>query len=179
MALIKQRNSKQTGFTHIEVLVSVLVLAVGILGMSSLQISSLQNSSRSVLRTQAVYLSYEILDRIRANPEAAIAAIKTSAVTMGAPTATNSCVGATCSQAQLFAFDLLEWKCALGKYASSDACTALNNSLLDLNAGLPEGDGSIAINSNNEFTITIRWQEARESTEANPAYASFELKGVL
>lgn len=161
---------------------SVLVLAVGILGMGGLQITSLQNSSRSVLRTQAVYFSYEILDRIRANPAAAIAAIQNNGVTFTAPTSNTTCVGASCNASQLFAFDLLEWKCSLGKYAAESVCTnlaATAGSLTNLQAGLPEGDGSISIDANNEYTITIRWRESKDPQTQTADWVSFQLQGVL
>ena len=172
----------QRGFTQVEVLVSVLVLAIGILGMGTLQLTSLQNSTNSVLRTQAVYLSYEILDRIRANSATAIAALKTSGVGLGAPTATESCIGANCTAAKLLAFDIIEWKCALGKYAEEDVCKdlhATSGSLMNLDSGLPSGDGSISINASNEYTITIQWQEGRSDGENAPPLTSFQLKGVL
>jgi type IV pilus assembly protein PilV len=60
---------KQTGLGLIEVLVAVLVLGIGILGVASTQIVSLQMNSQSQSRSQAVLLAEDILDRIRANPD--------------------------------------------------------------------------------------------------------------
>lgn len=171
----------EKGFTQVEVLVSVLVLAIGILGMGTLQMTSLQNSTNSVLRTQAVYFSYEILDRIRANSDAAIASIKTTSIDFGAPTNASSCINNACTAAELLSYDLIEWKCSLGKYSATDNCKTLfdgTNALVELDAGLPEGDGSISINASNEYTITIRWMEDRKDSE-NPTLTSFVLKGVL
>lgn len=57
----------QRGATLIEVLVAVLVLSFGLLGLGALQTVSLRSNSNSFFRTQAVNLSYEIIDELRAN----------------------------------------------------------------------------------------------------------------
>ncbi|AUM00879.1 type IV pilus modification protein PilV [Zoogloeaceae bacteirum Par-f-2] len=57
----------ETGFSLLEVLIAVLVLAVGLLGMAALQINALKNNQSSFQRTQAVMLSYYMLDAMRAN----------------------------------------------------------------------------------------------------------------
>lgn len=57
----------QRGFSLLEVLIAVLVLSVGLLGMAALQINALKNNQSSFQRTQAVMLSYYMLDAMRAN----------------------------------------------------------------------------------------------------------------
>jgi len=57
----------QSGFSLLEVLIAVLVLSVGLLGMAALQINALKNNLSSFQRTQAVMLSYYMLDAMRAN----------------------------------------------------------------------------------------------------------------
>ncbi|MGE4340652.1 MAG: type IV pilus modification protein PilV [Pigmentiphaga sp.] len=57
----------QGGFTLIEVLVSVLVLSIGLLGMAALQINAMKNNQSSFQRTQAIMLSYFMLDSMRTN----------------------------------------------------------------------------------------------------------------
>lgn len=61
----------QGGFTLIEVLVSVLVLLVGLLGVVGMQMLSLQENRGAYFRSQATHIGAEILDAIRANPNAA------------------------------------------------------------------------------------------------------------
>lgn len=48
-----------------EVLVAILVLSFGLLGLGALQINALKNNQSSFQRTQAVMLSYFIIDSIR------------------------------------------------------------------------------------------------------------------
>lgn len=55
------------GFTLVEVLVAWLVLSVGLLGVAALQLESLRSSRAALLRTQAVLLTTDMADRIRAN----------------------------------------------------------------------------------------------------------------
>lgn len=59
---------RQRGVGLIEVLVAVLVMAIGLLGIAALQATALRNSQSSLERSQAVVLSYAILDAMRANP---------------------------------------------------------------------------------------------------------------
>lgn len=55
------------GFTLMEVLIAVLVLAVGLLGMAGLQTQALRYNHSAYLRSQAVQLTYDMADRLRAN----------------------------------------------------------------------------------------------------------------
>lgn len=61
------------GFGLIEVLVSMLVLGVGILGMLALQLNAMKFNQTAAFRTQATFLAYDIADRMRANAPQAIA----------------------------------------------------------------------------------------------------------
>ena len=63
----------QRGVGLIEVLVASVVLSIGLLGLAALQSRSLQNNQSSVQRTQAVLLSYFMLDAMRANRGVAVA----------------------------------------------------------------------------------------------------------
>ena len=57
----------QHGVGLIEVMVAVLVLAVGMLGIAALQSITLKNASSSASRTQATLQIYSMMDIIRAN----------------------------------------------------------------------------------------------------------------
>ena len=67
---------KQTGFTLIEVLVTVIVLSIGLLGLAGLQAVALKFGSASYQRSQATVLIYDIIERMRvANPNSRLATI--------------------------------------------------------------------------------------------------------
>ncbi|MPQ71331.1 type IV pilus modification protein PilV [Pseudomonas sp. MWU12-2323] len=62
------KRHHQAGVTLIEVLVAMLVLAVGLLGAAALQLNALRYTDSSTTSTQASFIAYDLLDRIRANP---------------------------------------------------------------------------------------------------------------
>jgi len=60
-------TSNSKGFSLLEVLISVFILAIGILGLASLQLNSLKNNHSALYRTSATILAYDIIDRTRLN----------------------------------------------------------------------------------------------------------------
>jgi type IV pilus assembly protein PilV len=57
------------GFTLIEVLITMLILAVGVLGIAALQFRGLQYSHDAYLRTQVNNLAFDMAERMRLNRE--------------------------------------------------------------------------------------------------------------
>ena len=55
----------------VEVLITMLVMTVGLLGFASMQIYSLKDNQSALFRSQAVILSYDMLDLMRTNRMAA------------------------------------------------------------------------------------------------------------
>ena len=97
---------RQQGFTLIETLVSMVVLAVGMLGIAALYIEGLRSSQASVSRTVAVNLAADMADRIRANPNA-----PAGSYAGAGPGANNNCVNGPgpCLPAQLAQDDWFWW----------------------------------------------------------------------
>ena len=56
---------QQKGVSLLEVLVAILILSFGLLGLAALQTNALRNSQSSFQRSQAVMLTYFIVDAIR------------------------------------------------------------------------------------------------------------------
>jgi type IV pilus assembly protein PilV len=94
-------RTSMRGFTLLEVLVAMLVLSIGLLGLAGLMASSLKNSHSAYQRTQATWLAYDVLDRMRANRGVALAG------------GYNLGLGATPGGSGLAATDLGEWDAAL------------------------------------------------------------------
>ncbi len=151
------RRAGQGGFSLIELLVAVLVMGIGVLGVSALQMVSLQNNRMALERGEAVHLAYDIMDRIRANP-----GVDYQIGIGDGPPGAPDCVGngSNCSAAQMVAFDQAVWKCMLGEYEDDAECAALRaDDVLpdtDLLPGLPEGDGSV-VNNGGFITVTVQW----------------------
>lgn len=128
---------KQSGFTLLEILVAMLVLAIGLLGLAGLMTSSMRNNLSASHRTQATWMAYDIVDRMRAN--------RVTAVTGGYATPMGT--AAACSAAQptgtVPAQDIAAWKSQL-------ACA------------LPAGNGSIVVDTNTKVaTVLIQWNDSR------------------
>jgi type IV pilus assembly protein PilV len=154
-----------TGFTLIEVLIAMLILAVGLLGLAALQTYTLRSNLAAYNRGQATQLLYDMSDRMRANKTAAnsylIADSSTDARTANktvisspAPvspitvaTAAAACrtvANTTCDATLLSTYDLIEWNTALA-------------------ATLPLGRGCITT-ANNTFNLYVTWDDDRNGT---------------
>ncbi|SDO05414.1 type IV pilus assembly protein PilV [Pseudomonas arsenicoxydans] len=57
----------QEGMTLIEVLVALVILTVGLLGAAAIQLNALKYTDSSRMTSQASFIAYDIMDRIRAN----------------------------------------------------------------------------------------------------------------
>lgn len=121
----------QRGMTLIEVLVTLLLVSVGLLGVAALQLASLKNNQEAYVRSQASVLAGDILDRIRANA---------NAFRDGEYTVDYNEEGATGSRA---GDDITAWQAAIDATLPGGEENA---------AGKIERDGNIV-------TITIRWSE--------------------
>lgn len=63
----------QAGTSLLEVLIAVLILAIGLLGIAALQSLTLKNTQSASERSAAIIQSYAMLDMMRANRPEAIA----------------------------------------------------------------------------------------------------------
>jgi len=141
----KHDINRDTGFTLVEVLVAVVVLAIGLLGLAGLQTFTLRNNQSAYYRSQATQLAYDIADRIRANfVEAGKLANSTyKTTTPGAFTAQGDCttVTTTCTTSDMAKNDLYEWNQEL--------------------TNLPSGTGEIDVDAAGVFTVTVNWDDTR------------------
>lgn len=55
------------GLTLVEVLVTLVIISVGLLGVAALQLTTVRNNYDSFVRSQAAMLASDMLDRMRAN----------------------------------------------------------------------------------------------------------------
>ncbi len=147
----REKNNPQRrhdgGFMLLEVLIAMMIFAIGFLGLAKLQVESLRHSTHADMRSKATVLAMEIIDRMRSNRSEAMA---TSSYVTNIGEAENSvlnCIGgSSCNASQMALFDLDQWKTALS-------------------GQLPAGDGAIVQATNGDgrrvYTVTVQWDNAR------------------
>ncbi|CAI8762038.1 type IV pilus assembly protein PilV [Pseudomonas sp. IT-P74] len=64
------RQGKQNGMTLVEVLVALVILGVGLLGAAAFQLNALKYTDSARMTSQASFIAYDLMDRIRANAAA-------------------------------------------------------------------------------------------------------------
>jgi type IV pilus assembly protein PilV len=144
------------GFTIVEVLVSLVVLSMGLLGIAKLILLTARSADSAYLRSQATELAYEILDDMRANRQTAVAHGYDTSMTT-APTAAGSCIDTACSPTDLALYDVYTWKRRLG---------------VSTGGALPLGQGSITTTTTAATTtavVIVQWDdEAAQSSFGAP-----------
>ena len=148
------RPSRQRGFSLIEVLIAMLVLAIGLLGMAQMQASGLRSTHGAYLRTQATLLAGDMLDSMRANLTVARGGGYDVSYVGGAIPIPGTGLANT---------DVTAWKA-------------------NLNALLPNGDGQITTVSGlstanpSDVTVTVRWSGLRQSETGNTGVGTASTK---
>ncbi len=140
----RARACRQGGFSLLEVLVAIIILSIGLLGLAGLQASGLQANHSAYLRTQAAMLSYDIIDAMRANHDAARDGFYDRA--LGDPMPANTTT-----------------------IANQDVTLWLDN----LEASIPLGDGAITVTSTNaviNVTVTVQWDDSRAGGSGTQQY---------
>ena len=172
-------RQRQQGFSLIEVLVSVVIMSVGILGVAGLQVLSLQQNRSSLFRSEALMLGSDMLDRMRANPLENYAGFD---FLDPPPTAASNCVADSCTPAQMKAFDIALWRCSINNLDASSIPFEICGTLGVTGSPLPGGQGEIADIGDEtncsveagESCVIVRWVEI--SSAENPTYSSVTLR---
>jgi len=138
---------RQRGATLIEVLVAMLILAIGLLGLAGLQTVSVQSNQGAYYRSQATILANDIVDRMRANRVAALADRSSYSASFPTPNSNNAIAGTVAQQ------DVNGW-------------------LNDLALSLPQGTGSLSLDNSNNVTVTICWNDRRAAIKSAQAVAA-------
>jgi type IV pilus assembly protein PilV len=157
---------KMTGFSMVELLVALLILAIGLIGLAGLQVAVLRSNQTAYYRSVATELAYDIADRMRANP----LGVQEAKYNKGEQGASN-CQAGNCTPAELAGYDLARWNA-------------------DLVAKLPGGKGVVCVDSTQDigdsanpddscdgsgqvYAIKIWWNDDRSGSTTQGFLTSF------
>ncbi len=129
------KNKIQQGVTLIEAMIALLVISVGLLGIASLQITAMNQNTSSLNHSQAVWMAYNMADRIRANTNAQFLNYNGIDTSVGY---SQDCLTVNCSAAQMLVADAADWETLVGN--------------------LPAGRGTIASNADG-LLVTVMWDD--------------------
>jgi type IV pilus assembly protein PilV len=174
------KRKRQEGMSLIEVLITLIILAFGLLGIAGVLMFSNKANNSSYLKQQAVQSVYDIFDRMRTNYQAAIngnynmSNMGSNGVPTSVPAPSPLCTSTACTPSQMAAYDIWFW---------------INN---DVNK-LPNGSASITsalsgTAGNTIMTVTVQWDDspaqtalgASSSTSTNNAnFVQFSVQSQL
>ncbi|MFT7373181.1 MAG: type IV pilus assembly protein PilV [Oleiphilaceae bacterium] len=140
---------KQKGSSLIEVLVSLLVLTVGLLGVAGMQLISMKNANNAEHRYRASIIAYDMMERMRSNLPG-VSANKYSAVNVssgGSGNKKTSNCKSLCTTNKLATYDLDTWQQKISL--------------------LPSGTGKVIENATG-FEITVAWNEQNTNRDQSP-----------
>jgi type IV pilus assembly protein PilV len=138
------RPSYQSGTTMIEVLVTIIILALGLLGLAGLQSRLQMSEMEAYQRAQAIILLNDMASRIATNRKVAPTYVTGSGSPVGAG---MSCPASTASIKDV---DVGEWCNALQGAAEASG-TALMGAMVG-------GRGCIEDLGDDEYRVTVAWQ---------------------
>lgn len=140
----------QKGLSLVESMIALLVISIGLLGIAALQLTAMGQNSSALNHSQAVWIAYNMTDRIRANlPEYLnYNGIDTNNAY------SQECLNTNCSNAQMLVADATDWQTLVGT--------------------LPGGRGIIGSNADG-LLVTVMWDDdgtGATGTGCNPAVAT-------
>lgn len=147
---------RQRGFSLIESLVAIVVMALGILGILGVQMRTLADTQTGVRRAQAVRLIEDLSERIKLNPNALSAAVVANLTTgLGAVPGPIPNCSAGCTAENFAKSELSRWK------------TTVQNTL-------PLGDAVVFTvadetdaNNRRQLGVMISWRENESAAAAD------------
>ncbi len=169
---MKHNIKSQSGFTLVEVLVSTVILSLGLLGLAGMQTTSMRYNQDAYLRSQAVAVANDIIDRMRTNQDGVIAGNYDVIDSRNDVPADQGCAAAPCTAIQIANQDIREWTDHFQDvYALGAAYTPT----------LPNGAFGTVTNNAGTFSVVISWTEmaTRHTDAGNPATKTFTITMVL
>jgi type IV pilus assembly protein PilV len=166
------KPARADGFSMLEVLISIIVLTVGLLGGAALQASAMASNRDARIASSAVLYAREIGEMMRGNKGVAL---KTTAAdnpylidsSSAAPTASADCFQSSCASAtDLAAWQMQDWYTRVTAALPGARVTVCYDSTPYDAAGMPQWG---CTNSGGVAVVKIGW--TRRSTDSGAATA--------
>lgn len=165
------RRTSMTGFTLLEVLVAILIIALGLLGLAGLQARIQQAEFESYQRSQALVLLYDMIDRMQINHATITCFAITNDLATGTPyygegsAALPSCAFSNAANNAIADTSMVEWDNMLkgtteqkggvqpvGAMVGARGCASY-----DATTELLDGTGAV-IPGTGIYTVAVAWQ---------------------
>jgi len=167
--------NRMTGFSLVELLVAVLIFAIGLVGLAALQLVGIRSNQTAYHRSIATQLAYDMADRMRSNP-VGVAGGKYTTVTPGSDKYQCENATSTCTPEQLAAYDLKRWNDELAaRLPGGKGIVCLDST--------PEIGDSTAVPTShcdglkNVYAVKIWWDDNRTGSTTQGFVTSFQFGG--
>jgi type IV pilus assembly protein PilV len=168
------RIRRAAGFTMLEILISIVIIAFGLLGIAGLQAYALKHNHSASLRLTATTLAADMIDRMKANPAGVFGNLSTAEGQYNKPepadytTQVAGCTeaGGACTPADLAQNDRFEWQTRVALLLPGGVGIVCRDSTPT--DGEPNGAGCDNLGDVN-YVIKIWWTDHRTTRAgANP-----------
>lgn len=159
-------GSKAFGFSLLEVLVALAIVAIGALGFTKAQVNALRSISDAMTRTVANILVQDMIARIESNPEAAWLATTGTAFLNPGTLDYSGCINNTtiCTGNEMAAHDVADWKAlvadAFPVTMQAKAIVCLENTPGTIDFTRTDSCSEVSTNFPVVYTVKIFWKSS-------------------
>lgn len=149
---------RHSGFTLIEVMIAILVLAFGLLGFALLQTMNVRFTKSAQQRTVATNLAYELVDVMRSQrSQGSFYNGITYTSFAGVTTPAGGCARVAAATP---AANITRWKCEVRK-------------------ALPGGEADVKLLADGQVSVVVRWGDANWETDTGKINSSVSVSSRL
>lgn len=154
---------QQSGVGLIEILVAVVILAIGFLATARMQVAGLRYSQSAYFESQAYFMAGDMLARMRANV-AGVKAGDYDNLSTGAGIANPGCTAKLCSPSEIADQDLYDWSRHLHDPEASASFVPLLPGSTDVRA-----QGSVSKLDGGQYSVAIVWADEHANAQGRGA----------
>ena len=169
---MRQPMNRMTGFSLTEVLVAMLVLALGLLGLAALQIAGVRSNQTAYYRSIATQLAYDIAYRMRANP----VGVTDGAYNQGTPgSSLTQCETGSCTPDVLAGYDLMQWNSALAANLPGGTGIVCSITSMPTIGDSTKKTAGCAGAAGNTYAVYVWWNDDRSGSTTQGFVTSFQV----